>query len=298
MGWGPDHDHTLLAISELVPRDHALSNRATDKVQAIEVAPMECNNQVNNSQVYEKHPIGCLEADIAICAQSSIRKEIARKVTDSWTKGNKQNYQWMFEQWCSICHKRMLQVLKICVCNWVEYLDYLQVTHDHAYMTLCMHASSICSILEPKKQIRVSMAPLIKQLLKGVFRKKPPARVWTDTWDVKNVLVPPHAWGKPSALNYTHLTLKTVMILALVMVKRPLDLNLLRIIPNAMQMTEDSVTLQLVFGAKNARPNHPYMPTITMRQAEDEFLCPVRHIKEYTAKAKTGWTEVQSSLWP
>ena len=116
----------------------------------------------------------------------------------------------------------------------MEYLDYLQGTHDYGYMTLCMHASAICSILQPTEQTRVSTAPLVKQLLKGVLRKKPPARVWADTWDVKKVLDLLHAWGKPSVLNYTHVTLNTVMILALATVKKPSDLNLLRITPRAL----------------------------------------------------------------
>ena len=100
------------------------------------------------------------------------REEIARKVTDSWTKGTKQNYQWMFEQWCSFCHKRGLLVLKICVSNLVEYLDYLQVTHDYAYMTLCMHASAIYSILQPIEQTRASRVPWVKQLLKWGVQKE------------------------------------------------------------------------------------------------------------------------------
>ena len=138
-------------------------------------------------QGHEKLPVDCLEAHITICAQSGIREEIARKVTDSWTRGTKQNYQWMFEQWCSFCHKRRLPVLEVCVSTLLEYLDFLQVTYNYVYMTLCMHSSTICRILQSTEQIRVSVALLAKQVLKGVFRRNPLARVWADTWDVKKV---------------------------------------------------------------------------------------------------------------
>ena len=83
----------------------------------------------------------------------------------------------------------------------VEYLNYLQVTHDYAYTTLCMHASAICSILQPTEQTSVLIAPLIEWLLKGVFREKPPARVWADTWDAKKVLDLLHAQRRPLVLN-------------------------------------------------------------------------------------------------
>ena len=122
---------------------------------------------------------------------------------------------------------------------------------------------------------------------------KQSARVLADTWNEKKVLDLLHAWGKPSALNYTCLTLKTVMILALATVKRPSDLNLLRITSKAMEIIEDSVTFQPVLSTKNSRPNHPYGSTVTLRWVEDEYLCPVRLIKEYVRKTKEReqWSE-------
>ena len=77
------------------------------------------------------------------------------------------------------------------------------------HTTLCMYATAIFSIVQPTEQTRASTVPLVKQLLKGVFRKKPPARVWADIWDMKKVLGLLDSWGKPSVLNYTHLTLNS-----------------------------------------------------------------------------------------
>ena len=79
---GTDHEHTLLARSKLVPRDHASGNRAAKKLQTIRVALMECHNTGGNSKCHEKHLFDCLEAHITICAQNIIKEEIARKVTD------------------------------------------------------------------------------------------------------------------------------------------------------------------------------------------------------------------------
>ena len=60
VGRGPDHDHSLLARSEPVPSDHASGSRATEKVQTITVATMECLNSGGNSKGHEKHPANCL----------------------------------------------------------------------------------------------------------------------------------------------------------------------------------------------------------------------------------------------
>ena len=61
------------------------------------------------------------------------------------------------------------------------------------------------------------------------------------------------------------------MILALATVKEAIRSEPIKdYCSGAMQIMEDSVTFQLVFGAKNARPNHPYGPAITLRCPEDE----------------------------
>ena len=77
-----------------------------------------------------------------------------------------------------------------------------------------------------------------------------------------------------------------VMILAVATVKRPSDLNLQNITYVAMQVIADSVTFHLVFRAKNAQHNHPYGPTITLQQSEDECICPAALVREYLTITK------------
>ena len=72
---------------------------------------------------------------------------------------------------------RGLPVLEIYMSSLSEYLEFLKVSHDYAYMTLYIHASAIYSSLQPTELTRASMASLVKQLLKGAIGKNPPARV-------------------------------------------------------------------------------------------------------------------------
>ena len=153
----------------------------------------------------------------------------------------------MFQHWCSFHNQKGLPTQE----------DFLQINHGYSYCILGMSISAICSILQPTEQAGASSASIVWQLLKGVFRRNPPARVWAEIWDVKKVIYLLHSWGKPGTLNYTNLTLKMVMIMALTTVKGTLDLNLLRITPRAMQVSADLVTFQPVFDAQNAWPGHP-----------------------------------------
>ena len=76
IGTRPDHDHTLLARSELVPIS---SNRATKKVLTFTLASMECNNLGSNSKDHEKHTVHCLEAHITICVKGASEKKMPGK---------------------------------------------------------------------------------------------------------------------------------------------------------------------------------------------------------------------------
>ena len=102
-----------------------------------------------------------------------------------------------------------------------------------------------------------SMVPIVRQLPKGMLRNT------SHVMKVNDIL---HAQGKPSALNYPCLMFNPVMIMALATVKRLSGLNFLRITPNIMQVTEDSVAFQSALGAKNDHPNHPYGSIIKIRQ--------------------------------
>ena len=160
----------------------------------------------------------------------------------------------------------------------MEYSYFLQINHDYSYRMLSMHASAIYSICQPTQQTMASSAPFVQQLLKGVFRRDPPTRVWAETWDVKKVIDLLHSWGKLAVQNYTRLILKMVMILILDTVKKPSDLNLPRITHRVMQVTADSVTFQPIFGAIIASSNHLYGPTL--RWSEDECLHPGALLRE------------------
>ena len=80
--------------------------------------------------------------------------------------------------------------------------------------------------------------------------------------------------------------LKTVMIIALVVVKMSTELNFLRITPRAMQVTAVSVTFLPVFGVYSVWSSHPFGLTIALRSSENEFLCSVAVIRECLAIAK------------
>ena len=121
----------------------------------------------------------------------------------------------MFEHWYSFCHQMGLSTPKLHVIDLVEYLDFLQISHDFSDRKLYIHASATCIILQPINQMRALTAPIEKLFLKGAFRKNTPSIVLAEIWDIKKLTDLLQSWVKPSALDYTCLTLKTLTILVM-----------------------------------------------------------------------------------
>ena len=183
----PDHDHAILARPELVPRNNVASNRTTEVVSAIRVVSIEFKKPGRQSQrswgIFSWLPGGlhhhlCLE----------------------WhKKGNFQEGHWLpdkrnevelpMDVWAMMFFLLWeLPVLKVCVRNLVNYLNFWQVTHNYAYTMLCIHVSAICSIPQPTEQMRASTAPLVRQLLNGGSWKNLPVTGLTDSWDIRKVI--------------------------------------------------------------------------------------------------------------
>ena len=76
----------------------------------------------------------------------------------------------MYEQWCFFCHPKGLPVLEVHIYDLIEYLYVLLVSDDYAYKVLYMHASTAHSILQLVEQKGDLMIPIVRQLLKGLFR--------------------------------------------------------------------------------------------------------------------------------
>ena len=177
----------------------------------------------------------------------------------------------MFECWCSFYRQEVWPTVEVFVSYLVGYLDFLQVNHNYYYRMLSMHASALCYRLQPTEQTFASSGPIVWQLLKVKAYSGGPLQA--ESLDVKKTIDLLHSWRKLAVLNYTRLTSKTVMILALAIVKWLSDLNLLKITPRAMQVIADSVTFRWSVWPNNAQANHPYWPAITLRQSEGEYLC-------------------------
>ena len=138
--------------------------------------------------------------------------------------------------------------------------------------------------------------PLVAQVLKGMFNKRPPTRRLAPSWSINDVLAmlaaPPYEPLSNTPLEL--LTYKTLFLIAAASARRRGCLHalttkreFLRFDPSGVRLLPDPEFL-----AKNQSasftPKEIYLPSMQMGSsiAEDKFYCPVRALKWYLERTK------------
>ena len=138
--------------------------------------------------------------------------------------------------------------------------------------------------------------PVISDLLKGMFNKRPPARRLAPSWSINDVLqsltVPPFEPLHRAPLDA--LTLKTVFLIAAASARRRSEIHALSIKPGFTRFSPAGVHLlpDPAFLSKNQSilftPDPIFLPDMSEGSSirEDKLVCPVRALKWYIDKTK------------
>lgn len=96
----------------------------------------------------------------------------------------------------------------------IEYLTHLfQLGRE--YRTLNLHRSAISKIHPPIDSVRIGEHPLVFQLLKGIFKSRPPLPKYNNALEVSHVLDYLRSLGPNTQLSLKCLSLKLTVLLIL-----------------------------------------------------------------------------------
>ena len=165
-------------------------------------------------------------------------------------------------------------------------LDFLTELHEKglAYTALNTARSAISVFIIPEKISSIGSHPTVTKFMKGVNKSTPPTPRYKTTWDVQVVLTYLSSSSDVSELRVKSLTLKTIMLVALVTVQRGQSLHVLDI--KFMTEFPDRFEIKLPEPVKQSRPW--YKPPSIMLKAYlvDQKLCVFAHMKEYLMRTR------------
>ena len=152
------------------------------------------------------------------------------------------------------------------------------------YSTLNTARSAISTIVLPHNDVTIGSNPIISRFTTIIFKINPPAPRYKATWDPHIVLNYLSSLGTGDNLTLKLLSMKLLMLTALVSAQRGQSLHMLDI--RFMKEGETQFDFLLPEHIKQSRPR--YKPPSVMLKAypTDKTLCVVSHMKEYLRRTK------------
>ena len=165
-------------------------------------------------------------------------------------------------------------------------LDFLVSLHEQglSYTTINSARSALLAIILPTDNVNIGSHPIVSRFMKGIFKNNPPTPRYRNTWDVSPVLSYLSSLPKPNQSSLKSLTLKLVMLVALVSAQRGQSLHMLDI-----QFMKDGDTFfefALPEHIKQSRPGYKVPSVLLQAYPADQSLCVFTHMKEYLQRTK------------
>ena len=200
------------------------------------------------------HETGSSPTDrLAYLRQSYSSQGLSSEASDlmlaSWRDKTNSNYGSSFAKWAGWCQRRGRNPLSGPVADVVNFLAELY-SQGYQYQSLNCYRSAISSVHDKVDGNSIGVHPAVTRLIKGAFHSRPPQPRYSSFWDVGTVISYLRNLGSNDNLNLRHLTLKTVMLLALTRPSRSADLAKLDI--QWMSYQADGVTFRPAHLAKQS----------------------------------------------
>lgn len=160
-------------------------------------------------------------------------------------------------------------------------MEFLTVLYESGvgYSSINTARSALSSYLTLGKTLPIGQWPLVKRFLRGVYNKRPMFPRYQQTWDVNVVLEFLITLSPVKLLSLRCLTLKLVMLLALVTGQRIQTLHCVDL--DFMKITKDNVIIEINEVLKTSKPGKHLSPICLPAFVDDTRLCIVTVLNAY-----------------
>jgi len=211
-------------------------------------------------------------------SSQQISRRTSNVILQSWRSGTHKQYEVHIKKWKKFCGKRKIDYLQASLAQALDFLAEL-FENNYSYSSINTARSALSTLILLDGNITFGCHPYVIRFLKGVYNLRPPVARYQKIWDVDIVLRHLRKLSPVRDLGLKKLTLKLVMLMALITAHRAqtlhlLDLNMLRKSSSGYTFTFDKVI-------KTSRPGQS-LPVLEFKAyPKDRRLCIVTVLKEY-----------------
>ena len=190
----------------------------------------------------------------------------------------KTQYEVYVAKYMDYCTKNHIVWNKPTINDVLEFIVYLYNT-GVGYSSLNSCRSALSLVLKPIDGFVIGEHPMVRRIIKGVFRSRPPRPRYDYTWDVTTLLNNLASLGDNSVMSMLNLSMKLICLLALSTAQRVQTLHSITV--NNITFDSDSLFIKITNLVKTSKPG-VYQPLLTLKAfVNDDNLCPVSALKAY-----------------
>ena len=213
--------------------------------------------------------------------ETGIPQQTARTIIAFWRDSSKKQYLASIRQWGRFCVIRKIHPCRASVLDGLNFLQYL-FNLSVSYSSINTARSALSFILPRNYCGSFGQHFLVKKFVRGVYNLRTPAPKYGYIWDVSVVLEFFRHLPENNLLSLKLLSLKLVMLVALVSGQRVQTLSLLDL--SFTYSVYDSIVFVITGMIKTSRPGKSSSQIVLAEYGQDKRLCVVSCLIAYLLK--------------
>ena len=193
-------------------------------------------------------------------------------IMSSWRETTKQQYSSYISQWLHFCGQKQIDPLQT------------NVKSGRSYSCVNTARSALSSLIMYDNGVGIGKHPLVVRFMSGVFNINPSVSRYQCIWDVSGVLQYLKSLSPVRDLSLKDLTLKIVMLIALVAACRVQTLALLSL--SGMRKGKSGYYFTFDKNLKQSRPGYKNPVVKLLAYPVDRQICAVTGLDEYLFRTK------------
>lgn len=274
-----------LAYSSMVPSADISSHSSSSQALPLKESTETTSHPSNCAPSSQEHVTSYLFTVQQQPAGLGFTEHSIKVITASWREGTTAQYQSHLKKWIKFCKEKKCNVLSP---DLPVVLDFLSMLHENglSYSTVNTARSMLSCILQLNinSSLPVGQFPIVKRFMKGIYELRPSLPKYTASWDLSTVLNYFRKGASVSVLSLKELTLKLTFLLTLLSGQRCQAVKFFSI--KNMEFSDLKCTFVITEKVKQSRVGTHLKPVEFLAYPEDEKLCVIKHLQEYSKKTQ------------
>lgn len=199
----------------------------------------------------------------------------------SWRPATTKAYNTYIKKW-----QEYVKTHEVTSQTYVDVSNFLAELYNSgaSHNTINLARSAVSAYLNSSGSTPLGSHPVVCRLMKGVFENRPSLPKYNETWDVDTVVECLAGWPDTGELTLKQLTLRTVMLLALLSGQRGQSIHSLKV--EDIKLYADKCVIVYSSLLKQTKPGVHVKP-LELSAFDNKRLCIVTHLREYLHRTKS-----------